>query len=494
MLFAYDKLKSIYDFGEKMPEAISLDSVAKEILRITDELFNIFSENNQDFTKLALKHKDILGTEISVDMKSIEKIWDRTETDIINILYRPPSKDKSSIASSLARWGLRPPEGFRSDKKIEPTTVNYTYLQILYFFYMIRNFVFPEDNFFLQINEKRISSDYSPIPGSGRGFYWGFINENLFDCEISIRKIGFWDNICTSWIHKITEKITEIISEKNSVEANIERVSNLRQTITEVCAYADVADFAGKAQDSSVVQLLALSYRYQLKSYASDMVVNLQSNKMPFNFPELDFDINKTWGKIPIPAEEEEIGKFLDSESVIEFCKQKKIKKGSRLDKEIRGAIVSFVCYIIEYDKTVCSEFGKGLFTKFFNGYPYINADILAIIVRTFFDIKDNKEDFVMFYKSGDKWRKKQRFNSMLTERGANSIGLLQDLAVRLFIVAFHSEYLNVYAGHGYYYPLFQKIYLQHYLLIQEIVNAVFSSAEPEEWFRQLIEIYDKIK
>lgn len=497
MLFKNRDFKSIYDFGEPMPEKISLDSLAKEIDRITTAIVDYAEgetsrEGRCIYKDIRLQHNDIRGNEIAIRGKQLieyqEKQCTRTKDHIKQLLYRPEGTDikdaPTAISRSLDKWGLHAPDGFHTKRNLEAIQDNYTYLQVLYFFYIMRYFVFYEYNFFLQISFDQISSIYSPLPSSSHGQYWGFIIANALDDPIAAERYYLRDMACTARVQIITEVLDELISTHNSPDQNIHQISKVRNLITDVCS---IESASLPPNDGSVDWLLTLSYRYQLVAYASDMVSNLKEENHPFDFPELEIEINRGWKERVL--REDEIDAFLKETQTVSFCKQQKEERVGRADKGIRDAAPVFLKDVINYDKSIYYSQGRGLFIETITDSAYIRADTVALIIKAFYDIGNQNETLRMIYRSGDKKRKEQKLKSALTASGKKHTGLIADLVIRLFLVAFQSECLNAYCGHGYYWALFKNVYLAKYILIQEIVKDVFSSSNPCEWSRRLYDI-----
>ena len=115
------------------------------------------------------------------------------------------------------------------------------------------------------------------------------------------------------------------------------------------------------------------------------------------------------------------------------------------------------------------------------DGEEWISALMVAVIVRTYIDLS-NEKLFVKIKKMNG-WDNNVAFkNALASSNGASKSRLATDLAYRVFIVAAHSEYMNITKGHGYWPVLFQPIYLRNYIFVQKCVNHAFSGQNPNEW------------
>lgn len=497
MLFYNTKFSSIYDFGETIPESISLDSLALDIEKVTKALTDyavgkISPNGTPTYNDIQLNHQDVRGNVITIDGKHLIECQDhlvtRTKDSIKQLLYRPRSNDNTAapaaISRSLDKWGLHAPAGFHAKRNLEATQENYSYLQILYFFYMMKYFVYYESNFFLQIRFDQISSVFSPFPSSSHGEYWGFIIINALDDPIAAERYYLRDMSYSARIQIITELIDQLIGIDKSPDQNVRAFSDIKTITAEICS-TEKASLP--PNEGSIDRLLILSYKYQMLAYAMDFSSNLNTPDSLFNFPELTIEINQGWKERFLTVEE--VWSFLKDKETVSFCKQQDINSIERADKEIRDAALVFLEDVINYDKSLYIQSGRGLFLEAISDKVLLRADIVALIIKTFYDIGDQYETLRMSYRSGGKKRKNQKLKSALTASGKKATGLIADLAMRLFIVAFRSEYLNAYAGHSYYWPLFKNIDLARFLLIQEIVKAVFSASNPLEWSRRLKDI-----
>lgn len=471
MLFVDPKLHSKYDFGNEIDDAsANIAALSKEIADKSTMIFNMLEKN----IPIELFHHDINDKEMFVSNTLSPELYDRDYISIQNILYRKtkePGDTHTAISFHLDAMGIKIPSKTSKEYK--------KYLQLLYFFYMLRYFVFQNENIFLILKEKRRSTYFVPNTRADGGNYWYFILCNLFDDEILAEGYAQRDICFSAAISLLANKLEQLISEKKHLDENLACAEKIRHLISEI---AEIKPERPENEDS-VEQMLDMAYQYQMLAYSGDMVKNLGEGKSPFCFKELEYEIDMTWKKILIM--ESEVDAFLKDRHIIEFCRQEEILD-ERPEKKARGNAFSFVKEVMAYDQELEDNGQQRLFTKSSNGNVFIQKDLLAIIVKTYLDCE---EDMKMIFPSGEDWKQKQRLQRALASKQT----AVTDLAMRLFVVAFHSEYLNVYAGHGYYYPLFKCIYLAHYLLLQEMVYAVFMGEDRGIWARRMYFLLDNL-
>lgn len=284
-------------------------------------------------------------------------------------------------------------------------------------------------------------------------------------------------------ISSLVITLEEKISEKNTHSQNIDAAEKIESIIARFNSESEVKTYATLC--NPVVQMMEIAYRYHMLAYSGDMIKNLGGEHSPFRFDELEFELPLTWQNRLIKLSE--IQEFFKEEDTLTFCFQKKMDC-PRPEKAIRGNAFSFVSNLIEFEQSLIEDGQQRLFTVAYNNEIYIPADRAALIVKTYLDL-DLQEKLKMKYYNGSDWKSEQSLKRALSP--ANK--LATDLAMRLFIVAFHSEYLNAHQGYGYYWPLFKCIYLSQYLLLQKIVFACFSGVNQEEWIRRFKDIQDNI-
>lgn len=472
MLFESEKLHSMYDFGnEPQADYGSISSLCKEISRVSS-LINVMLEAKE---VVCLSHGDITNSNKKISPGIlIGDVLERDEISLQNIVYRDPRNrdDKhTAISYHLQDMGIsEPPVG---------TNNYYKYLQLLYFFYMMRYFVYPQENLFLILKEKRRSTYFVPDKRAAGGDYWYFIISNLLDDRDSALAYLQRDVCFTTTISSLATKLEETINEEKYIDDNEDEAKRIRNIISEVASIP----IENNEDEDPIEQALDMAYQYQMLAYSGDMIKNLGGDKNPFQFGELEYELPSEWKHRYIRADE--IENFMKERETLVFCFQED-KDYVRPEKYIRRNAFLFVKQLIAYDDSLAQSGQLRLFTIESNKDIFISADVVAIIVKTFLDID---EKLKMIYTNGYDWKQKQSLQRALSTKKT----LITDLAIRLFVVAFHSEYLNVYQGYGYYYPLFKCIYLNQYLLLQEMVFASFSGNDCGVWARRLKILLEKI-
>jgi hypothetical protein len=148
---------------------------------------------------------------------------------------------------------------------------------------------------------------------------------------------------------------------------------------------------------------------------------------------------------------------------------------------------MNFLSEILQYDRNIANIYGNGLFTETEeDGETVILAEYLALLVKTYFDL-DTVSMEMLFHNISKKWKDSQSLHRMLGN-------IPNDLSLRLFVVAFHSEYLSNKVGDGYYYPLFRCIHLNNYIFVQRVMYETFNMIDSSTWIPFLKEIQREIK
>ena len=456
MLFEDVELMSEFDFGNKVSdENASIKCLAEEIHRISQ----ILADKNDP---VWFRHKDNYGELIPVKphkSKNGQKIYDRVPEEIQQILFR--NNRRSTIAGFLRKLGIEKPEANLYFKE---------YLQLLYFFYMMRYYAFEDDSFFRIIEADHITSELSPVEGASQGNYIWFILENLMDDESSCETFNQQVFGYSTLISLITNKIGEYISEESFYE-NEERAKQIEEVIRGGSTVS-----SHDWQSGIIIRVMDAFYQYQMLGYSRDMIRNLATDKkMPFCFPEIEIEASKEkWEQRLLDYEQ--IEDFLKEKDVVEFCKQK--EKLNRSDKALRNGPTEVVKYVFREDV----KRGTYIFTQEIeDGHIKISGLTVAIIVRTYLDLA--KEKVLVDIKKENGWDHNVAFrNALNLTEGDIKAKFAADLAYRLFVVAFYSEKLNVKAGYGYWPALFKPIYLRQYIYVQKCVNVAFSGRNPNEW------------
>ncbi len=344
------------------------------------------------------------------------------------------------------------------------------YLQLLYFFYMMRYYAFDDDSFFRVFKVGREpSSEMSSVEGTSQGKYLWFIIENMMDDKKSCEEYIAQDYGYSKLISIITDKINSYIS-VSSLYENETRSLKIDEVING-CVRVKPHEWTG----GIIIRAMDAIYQYQMLGYSRDMIRNLTDKESPFCFPELDIEAPlERWSRRSIKYGQ--IEEFLKEKDVALFCKQK--TNIDRPDKALRNGPTEAVKYIFKEDQKRESY----LFVKNNqDGIPEISALTVALIAKTYLDLANEK--ILVDIKKRTGWSHSIIFNNALA--AADGIGkskIAADIAFRLFVVAFNSEYLNVTEGHGYWPVLFKPIYLRQYVYVQKCVYYSFSGHNPNEW------------
>lgn len=431
MLFVNDRLISKYDFEN----AVSNDNANyNSLVAELDTKLSIIGELLSEKKPVILAHKDNDGIEIRINSPykksaSAEKVtalpWERERQEILQMIHRKQDDgNHTTFETKLSQVGIGKPKDDSSDYP--------AYFQLLYFFYMMRYVIFPEEDFFNLMNERHLSSDQSPIERAANGRYWFFVMENLLDrpeCQKWVEQV---DDTVTSMIWSIGFLTDAFISQENDPSTNINRSKELNNLLDGVKSKRE--GYYQNKEYSLLVQTMFLGYRYQNLSYSHDMIKNLDPSLSPFIFSEPEIPLREEWGNKYLTLSD--IDNFLKELEVIQFCKQR-IEISGRLDKIILGTrVVEYLSEILQYDRNIANTYGNGLFTETEeDGETVILAEYLALLVKTYFDL-DTVSMEMLFHNTSKKWKDSQSLHRVLGN-------VPNDLSLRLFVVAFHSEYLS---------------------------------------------------
>lgn len=479
MLFKDERLKSAYDLENILsPNDLSLDSVTTEIESMMNRIYELLSNGEKILTDVA----DNQNTPITLSKSKIaEDVCFRSRIEIKQLLFRPDDQSQSTIAKRLQKFGINPVSFDDSEYG--------HYLQLLYFFYMMTYVVFPGENYFIYLTEK-ITSDNSPIDSASLGKYWWFIIGNLLQNESAADKYVRRDVCVSGLVGELTQILDNKISENCDYTVNRRRSEAFRNAIPQIIHEAQ-SEMAENLSNSTLYDLLLIrAYQCQMQAYALDMIKNLGGDNKPFDFPEFKMSPNHNWKNMDLGIED--IPKFLRDREVVSFCKQSSIPESKRLDNEIRGNAFSFFKTIIDYDTKIGEQCGSRLFSKTSaDGEVKVNASILILMIRTYLDCN---ESLFMYSRKNEKWSSKRKLQTEWSIQKRCPGTLASDLSMRLFIVAFQSQYLNATKGHGYYEPLFKNIYLSQYLLIQETMAQIFKYGSVRLWINVLWDLIEFAK
>ena len=488
MLFTNEELKSVYDF-EHDPEDISDDkasvaAVAKEIDTGIYKLCKLVEDNKEQKEKskdkrvpdikIVAKIPDNLGNPIIIN---VDKVYTRNreldrQSDIAKELYQA-----RTIQKHLLKMGIYMPEEGTPDYK--------RYLQLLYFFYMAKNVIFQDENFFLVL-ERYLTTELSPVDRAPSGKYSYFILNNLLENDAIYECYVHRDE----WLSKKEWSIVNCL-ENMFADNNIYKSETSEISVQDIICSVKEVTIEPFAETNILDKMVAWIYRYTAVAYAQDMVNNLRSEKNPFQFPEIEISHDPMWefNKLTVTPGQmsEDIHKFLLNKDCIQFCKQD-IADDSPSD-ETKGKAYSFVQDFIEYDRvSIRNQMGHSMFVEIDEkGTETITELYVALIVKTFIDISKSKQDLYMQVPKSTignkitKWKDSQKLARNLTAKAV-------DLAMRLFVVALRSEQRNVLQGHGSY-IIFEITDLKIYYLTQVIRLTIYETNRPDDWVYRSLEI-----
>jgi hypothetical protein len=279
MLFVDDRLVSKYDFENAVSnDNANYNSLVSEL----DTKLSIIGELLSEKKPVILAHKDNDGNEICINSpykKSAcaEKVtalpWEREHQEIMQMIHRKQDDgNHTTLETKLSQVGIGKPK--------EDSTDYPAYFQLLYFFYMMRYVIFPEEDFFNLMNDRHLSSDQSPIERATNGRYWFFVMENLLDRPECQKWLDLVDDTVTSMIWSIGFLTDAFISQENDLSTNINRSKELNNLLDGVKSKRE--GHYQKKEYSLLVQAMFLGYRYQNLSYSQDMIKNLNPSLSPF--------------------------------------------------------------------------------------------------------------------------------------------------------------------------------------------------------------------
>lgn len=457
MLFEDNELASDFDFGNTVTDSnASLKCLSIEIFRVAQHLKDLKEKR----LPVLFRHSDNNGKQLYIQAhhaKGGQDIYDRCPEEICQILYKKGRNQ--TISGFLEKMGIENPG--------EGTPYYKEYLQLLYFFYMMRNFAFENDSFFRMVT-KTPTSELSPVEGASQGKYLWFILANLMDdktsCEIFVHQdIGY-----SRLISLITQKIDCLFNETNL--SKNEKIAQEIEKVIDGCNGVPPREWHG----GIILRAMGAVYQYQMLGYSGDMIRNLRDWKRPFDFQELEINapLEKWQNRF---LEYSHLDDFLKEKEVAFFCKQE--TNLTRPDKALRNGPTEIVKYVFREDMKQDSH----LFIQINEeGKARISALIAAVIAKTYLDLANEK--ILVDIKKKNGWDHEVAFkNALASSNGESRLSLAANLAYRLFIVAFHSEFMNTKWGHGYW-SVFNSIYLRRYLYVQKCVKIAFSGCNPNEW------------
>lgn len=437
MLFQEKYLQSNFDFDcELSDELATLNYLCKEIQLITKAIL-LLVENDEIVN---LRYKDNNGNLLFVDKNKInDKTWYRDISEIRNILYRKDvegkEKQQFSINKALKSLGIYEPKDKENYKQ---------YLKILYFFYMMNYFVFPDKNIFKLLSDSNLNYLNSYDQGSDEGKYLNFIIDNVLSNEDELNKFIKIDR-------KISIMMDEISlfykTENNCEIANLEEIRKIIEN---------------EIGENPLSKLWFFCYKYNIKAYCKDILQNIKSSEETFIFDPLEIGPFVEWKNRYINIDE--IEDFLREDKFYWFVKQKISKVESRDKiKLIESNAVKNLKSLVDYDLQWMEDFNtdKGLILeKKDDGEIYIYALRMAVVVKSYYDLVNKVK---LKIKRGEKG-KEQPLRTAL--HGA--------LPIRIFMMACHSQYLNATQPRGVYIMRFLNEFFYPEMETIETILAIF--------------------
>lgn len=462
MLFKEKELKSNYDFGQVLEKDSDSDSLVKEIMNKTSMLYSMWKENKI----VNLHHKDNNDKKIVVDLNLVsDSTWNRSFNEIKEILVRKElngqDQEQFSICKALKKFNVYMPSQINED---------ITYLQILYFFYMMNYFIFPNVNIFKKFSKENINYLNAYDEGTSNGIYCHFIISNILDNEIVFRWFYeycfmtsyFQDRYCIA-VKELFENCKDNDELYHHLYTKIENLqlneSNYNQKVYSIFECADYM------------------HGYTMLAYCLDVLNNL--DEAYFYFDELELPPFENWKNRYIDVEK--IDDFLEENQLYWFCKQKieKIESRDRI-KFLNSKAIQFLKDFIEYDMQPTdyySDYRKGSFIEIKDGVAQIYALRIAIIIKTYNDLTNLLKVKI---KSG----KKQELHPLKTSLSIKSTKgvFFPTLVIRLFMLACHSQYLNATCNHEIYFERFKKEFLYPERIFLETMCKVYEFPNHLQW------------
>ncbi len=437
MLFKEKQLHSNFDFDYELSDDIAtLNYLCKEIQKITSILLSLLEKEYV----VKLTYEDNNGNSIFIDKSKIsDKVWYRDISEIRNLLYRNEvdGRDQSqfSIGKALKDFGIEKPKDSEKYKE---------YLKLLYFFYMINYFVFPDKNIFKFLSEKNSSYIKTYDEGTDDGKYLSFIIDNILTNSDEFIKFM-----------KIDRKISMIMEEISIFYKN----DNYGQLVSLEKIREDIEYDVG---ENPLSKMWFFCYRYTIKNYCYDLLQNLKFGESNLVFEQMEISPFDSWKKLYISVED--IDDFLYDDKLYWFVKQKvnKIEIRDKI-KFIESGAVKNLKLLIDYDLQWMKYFNvdNGLFlSNGDDGKTYIYALKIAVIIKTYNDLI-NKEKVKII--SGIKEKKQPLRTAIHTT-----------LPIRIFLLACHSQYLNATQPRGIYKLRFFNEFLYPEIEIMETIMEIF--------------------
>lgn len=484
MLFEDDRLVSIYDFDRDFEKGMDIHNLCIEIKSKSQKIIKIL-EKGED---IKLYHTDNNGSAAVISHENFEKLFDasqRTISEIKDMLERPGDKDDSmhsTIAKRLYKIGITKPEQDGYEQA--------GYFKLLYFFYMLDNFIYPDLNVLLLIGkEKDFSSDLIPVRRSGNGDVLFFIRENLFDDSLARRLFCMYYDQITEYLKNIDITLRETLSEDTIFE-NEQTVKKILEGIEELNLSAGNKE---KEICFPVYDMLDYIYRYEKIAYTNEMLKTMTDKKSstPFLFDMPDIDLFGTWTNRYVYVDE--IDDFLEEDLLLAYCKQKTPPFSKNEKRNFKNSkAVRFIKEWISYDKEQMEDYQtvSGYFIELEDNREKIAARKIAVAIKAYNELGET-----LFTKRYDRtyhrWQKTIKMRSALSknDRGEKPIMVAMDL----FNLACLSQYVcSVYPG-GYKY-FFKDMIFSEWLILYKTMNGAFRLTYDDriDYFKSALSIIEQ--
>lgn len=463
MLFEDDRLMSRYDFDRGYDDGMDIHNLCIEIRSKSLKLYKIL-ENGED---IKLHHTDNNGNAVVILHEDYEKLYDasqRTISEIKDMLERPGDKDDpmhSTIAKRLYKIGIKKPKQYGYEQV--------GYFRLLYFFYMLDSFIYPDLNVLLLIEkEEKFSSDLSPVRRAGNGDVLFFIRENLLDDRLVLRLFCSYYDETTKCLISIENVLKETLSEKTILE-NEKTVKRILDGIEELNGST-----GNKEQEICfpVYDMLDYIYRYEKIAYTNEMLKTMTERTAPFLFEMPDIDLLGTWRGRYVYVDE--IDDFLDEDLLLAYCKQKNPPFSKNDKRNFKNSkAVQFIREWISYDKEQMEDYQtvSGYFIELEGDREKIDARKIAVAIKAYNELGET-----LFTKRYDRiyhrWQKTIKMRSALSKNGHEDEKPIM-VAMDLFNLACLSQYVcSVYPGG--YKLFFKDMILSEWYILYKTMNGAF--------------------
>lgn len=454
MLFDLYELKSRYELEYELDDSdANLTILSKEIFNITSKLYSLYIEKQV----IRFHHKANNNREMYVDFQNVsENTWFRSEAEIKEILYRPKVKGQFqkqfSINKGLAYFGIKEPNDDEDNKK---------YLQLIYLFYIINYFAFPNKNIFKMLSKDHESYLITYDEGLEQGIYLSFILANLLN-----------DKYLYQFIYKMKEmsQLMGMVSQK-LLEIDYQQDYKKTYNYFETAIQNSVKNIRNVNNDFEGVVEEAIDYfhHYAMHSYTQDLLLNLIQNEDMFKFEELKIKPYESWKQKYVLLDD--LDAFLYSDEVYSFCRQtnNKIEVRDKI-KFIQSASVNFLKKLIDYDREWMESYNEtqnGLVIEMRHNQMTIYALKIAVIIKTYNDLTNKMKMRITSQ------NKKQLIplRTLLSGQGWSDNVFPPTLAIRIFLLAAQSQYLNAICTYDYYDEFYNQF------LFPEILSVKIFSA-----------------